>query len=88
MQTGTIIDGNIFRINETLSNPMIISETFQFYIRAIGSQHVQQQRAEQFNGVAVFVLEQNKKTVGIFSASSPAWLFKVYVVCIFMSLVS
>ena len=49
---------------------MMINETFQFYIRAIGSQHVEQKRIETYNGVAVFILEQNKKTIGVFSASS------------------
>ncbi|EFX88000.1 hypothetical protein DAPPUDRAFT_305494 [Daphnia pulex] len=71
MKDGLVIDGNILRINEIISNPMMINETFQFYIRAIGSQHVQQQRNDQFDGVAVFVLEQNQKTVGVFSANSP-----------------
>lgn len=71
MKDGLVIDGNILRINEIISNPMMINETFQFYIRAIGSQHVQQQRNNQFDGVAVFVLEQNQKTVGVFSANSP-----------------
>lgn len=70
MKDGTVIDGNIFRIDETLINPMIINETFQFSIRAIGSRHVQDQRVDQFDGVATFVLEQNKKTIGAFSASS------------------
>jgi hypothetical protein len=66
-----VIDGNILRINEILTNPMMINETFQFFIRAIGSQHVQQQRDNEFDGVAVFVLEQNQKTIGVFSANSP-----------------
>ena len=72
LKDGMVIDGNILRINEILSNPMMINETFQFFIRAIGSQHVQQQRNDQFDGVAVFVLEQNQKTVGVFSTNSPA----------------
>lgn len=68
--TGMIIDGNDLLINETLTNPMMLNETFQFFIRAIGSQHVQQQREDQFDGVAVFVLEQKEKTIGVFSTNS------------------
>ena len=71
LKDGMVIDGNILRINEILTNPMMINETFQFFIRAIGSQHVQQQRDNEFDGVAVFVLEQNQKTIGVFSANSP-----------------
>lgn len=68
--TGMNIDGNDLLINETLTNPMMLNETFQFFIRAIGSQHVHQQREDQFDGVAVFALEQNEKTVGVFSTNS------------------
>nr|CAH0103056.1 unnamed protein product [Daphnia galeata] len=71
LKDGMVIDGNILRINEILTNPMMLNETFQFFIRAIGSQHVQQQRDNKFDGVAVFVLEQNQKTIGVFSANSP-----------------
>lgn len=70
MQGGTFIEGNALHIDETLINPMLINETFQFFIRAIGSQHVQEQSIKSYDGVAVFFLEQNKKTIGVFSANS------------------
>ncbi|KAI9563229.1 hypothetical protein GHT06_010687 [Daphnia sinensis] len=68
--SGMTIDGNNLLINETLTNPLMLNETFQFFIRAIGSQHVRQQRDDQFDGVAVFALEQKEKTIGVFSTNS------------------
>lgn len=86
LNNGMVIDGNILRINEILTNPMMINETFQFFIRAIGSQHVQQQRDDQFDGVAVFVLEQNQKTIGVFSANSPTaiWVKNICAIIFFI----
>ncbi len=69
-QNGMVIDGNVLRINEELTNPMMINESFQFFVRAIGSQHVQQERVDQFDGVAIFAVEQNEKTIGVFSVNS------------------
>ena len=73
-ENGMIIDGNVLRIDQDLTNTMLINETFQFFVRAIGSQHVQQQKANQYDGVAVFALKQNQKTIGVFSATSSASL--------------
>lgn len=67
---GMHIEGNQLIIDEVLSKPLSINETFQFFIRAIGSQHVQLERANEYDGTAIFFLEQNQETIGIFSASS------------------
>ena len=70
--SGVVIEGDSMRITGTLGKPMAINETFQFYIRAIGSQHALRptNRADQFQGVAVFVLEQQQETKAVYSASS------------------
>lgn len=51
------------------SSRLALDETFQFYFRVIGSQHVKK-RQDNFNGVVVFVIEQNDKTVGVYSSLS------------------
>jgi hypothetical protein len=51
------------------SSRLALDETFQFHFRIIGSEHVQQ-RQGSFNGVAVFVVEQNDKTIGVYSSLS------------------
>jgi len=51
------------------SSKLALDETFQFKFRLIGSQHVQQ-RQDNFNGVAVFVVEQKDKTIGVYSSRS------------------
>jgi len=69
------IEGDVLRIQETIGKTMQINETFRFYVRAIGSQHVSQSsRADLFEGVVVFVLEQSQDTKGVYSASSTSTL--------------
>ena len=51
------------------SSKLALDETFQFHFRLIGSQHVQQ-RQDNFKGVAVFVVEQKDKTIGVYSSRS------------------
>lgn len=70
--SGLMIEGDSMRILGTLEKPMEINETFRFYIRAIGSQHAlnPSSRADPFQGVAVFVLEQQEETKAVYSASS------------------
>lgn len=65
---GTGIEGNTFLVREQLNKPINLTESFQLSIRAIGSQRPIDSRAGNFEGTAVFFIEQYEKTVGIFSA--------------------
>ena len=59
------VDGMLLNAERTL----VLNEPFAFSFRVIGSQRLQQ-RESSFNGVAVFVVEQNDITSGVYSTLS------------------
>lgn len=67
---GTQINGTEFLVSETFNQPLLLNETFQLSVRAIGSRHARNLKNEHFCGVAVFFLEQNERTIGVYSANT------------------
>jgi len=67
---GTQIDGNQFLVSEMVRQPLLLNETFQLSVRAIGSQHASGFKNGNFSGVAVFFLEQNQRTIDVYSANT------------------
>ena len=79
---GIDINGTALHIDIS-SQQLMMNETFQFYVRAIGSQRpmtVMTSTAKDYNGgirgrqvfdgVVVFAIQQNQRTTDVFSATS------------------
>ena len=65
--TSLDITGSMVNIDLMLEQPLKINETFSFYARAIGFQRELRAKSSKFDGIFLFIVEQEERTVGVFS---------------------